>query len=101
MAKDKDKAGPIAVLIAVALVPLTVYYYAWATVLLWTWHLADRFGPLSLRQAVGLDLVVSVITAKIAYDGERTGEEHLRAFGKWLILPLMALLTSIILRQFI
>ena len=99
---DKDEPSPIITLIAFALIPVIVLYFGWATQTIWTWHLADRFGPLSLRQAVGLDIAAGLIMAKMPKaELEQTSAEKAKAFAHYLTYPLIGLSLSWVLRHWI
>lgn len=99
---NESKGGFGTYLIGLALAVPIMIYFGWATQKLWTWHLADRFGPLTLRQAVGADLVFGIIAAKIApAEVKREPIELLKAIGRWLTWPLVALGISWAIRQFV
>lgn len=70
--------------------------YGWAIVTLWRWFVVAQFGvkPLPLAAAIGLDLIVSLLTAHgfLRKKAEYTATEYTTAIIGKALLPLYALM---------
>ena len=67
MRSDVEKeAGSITANIIVLIIAL--FIEGWGVMLMWGWFVAPTFGlpSLSLAQAIGIDLILSLITARIS-----------------------------------
>jgi len=80
-------------LLAAATVMIFVIYGGWAVMTLWNWFIPITFGlsELTLGQATGIDLLISLMTAKVTTYGsikKLTEVERLKMLGKMTYIPI-------------